>query len=120
MAAGTAAALVPIRSITRRVKMSSPQSLASSTATQEHARVSFNKEAEEETVTYLPDNQEDAGDLCLKLLSQLKGIQLGKIEDKLGWRFAVTEEDGKKAEGAEKARSNEGQGKEAQTVDQMD
>lgn len=120
MAAGTAAALVPIRSITRRVKTSSPQSLASSTATQEHARVSFNKEAEEETVTYLPDNQEDAGDLCLKLLSQLKGIQLGKIEDKLGWRFAVTEEDGKKAEGAEKARSNEGQGKEAQTVDQMD
>ncbi|KAK3497414.1 branched-chain amino acid aminotransferase II [Neurospora hispaniola] len=120
MAAGTAAALVPIRSITRRVKTSSPQSLASSSATQEHARVSFNKEAEEETVTYLPDNQEDAGDLCLKLLSQLKGIQLGKIEDKLGWRFAVTEEDGKKAESAEKARSDEGKGKEAQAVDQMD
>ncbi|KAJ4418890.1 hypothetical protein N0V85_001262 [Neurospora sp. IMI 360204] len=114
MAAGTAAALVPIRSITRRVKPSSPQSLASSTATQEHSRVSFNKEADEETVTYLPESQEDAGDICLKLLSQLKGIQLGKIDDTFGWRFAVTEEDGKKAEGAES------KGKEAQTVDQMD
>ncbi|KAK3395371.1 branched-chain amino acid aminotransferase II [Sordaria brevicollis] len=114
MAAGTAAALVPIRSITRRVKTSSPQSLASTSATQEHARVSFNKEAEEETITYLADSQDDAGDICLKLLSQLKGIQLGKIEDKFGWRFVVTEEDGKKAE-------KEGEsGKEAQTVDQMD
>lgn len=113
MAAGTAAALVPIRSITRRIRTSSPQSLASSSTIQEHARVSFNKEAEEETITYLADSQEDAGDTCLKLLSQLKGIQLGKVDDKFGWRFVVTEEDGKKAD-------KEGEGKEAQTVDQMD
>ncbi|KAK1779471.1 branched-chain-amino-acid aminotransferase [Copromyces sp. CBS 386.78] len=120
MAAGTAAALVPIRSITRRVKPSSSHSLASSDATKENARVSFNKDAEEETVTYLDESVEDAGDICLKLLSQLKGIQLGKVEDKLGWRFVVTEEDGKKAEGSEKARASEGKGTEAQTVDQMD
>ncbi|KAK3334631.1 hypothetical protein B0H65DRAFT_553573 [Neurospora tetraspora] len=31
-----------------------------------------------------PEGQQDAGAICLKLLSQLKGtIQLGKIEDKL-------------------------------------
>lgn len=82
--------------------------------------MSFSKEAggEEETITYLPESVEDAGEICLKLLSQLKGIQLGKVEDKFGWRFAVSEEDGKKAEDWVKARANEGQ--EAETVDQMD
>ncbi|OLN93257.1 putative branched-chain-amino-acid aminotransferase TOXF [Colletotrichum chlorophyti] len=88
MAAGTAAALVPIRSITRRVDASSPQSVAG-----KHERVSSAK-AGEETVTYIPESQEDAGEICLKLLSTLKGIQLGKIEDKFGWNFAVSEADG--------------------------
>jgi hypothetical protein len=85
MAAGTAAALVPIRSITRRIAPTLPQ---------DHPRVSV-KEGEE-TITYIPDNIEEPGPLCTKLLAQLKGIQLGKLEDSFGWRFEVTEEDGKR------------------------
>ncbi|KAH7312574.1 branched-chain-amino-acid aminotransferase 5 [Stachybotrys elegans] len=78
IAAGTAAALVPIRSITRRGTSALPAG----------ARVAADADAE--TVTYLPAEREEAGDICLKLLSHLKGIQLGKLEDKLGWRFEVT------------------------------
>jgi branched-chain amino acid aminotransferase len=72
MAAGTAAALVPIRSITR---------------------LSDNK-----TSTYLPESMEDAGPVCLKLLTTLKGIQLGKIKDTFGWNSLVEEVDIKKYE----------------------
>jgi branched-chain amino acid aminotransferase len=110
MAAGTAAALVPIRSITRRISPSSPQSLA--TTAKDHKRVSF-KDGEE-TITYIPDGVEDAGEMCLRLLTQLKAIQLGKAEDTFGWCFAVTEDDtkavatGKVPNGAEP------------TVDQLD
>ncbi|KAK3329907.1 aminotransferase [Apodospora peruviana] len=111
MAAGTAAALVPIRSITRRVSTSSQQSLASTT--KEHPRVAF-KDGEE-TITYIPEGVEDAGDLCLKLLAQLKGIQLGKVEDKFGWRVEVKKEDGKKVAGVA-ANGN----RDDQTVDQLD
>ncbi|KAF6789720.1 branched-chain amino acid aminotransferase [Colletotrichum sojae] len=99
MAAGTAAALVPIRSITRRVDASSPQSLAA---------------AGEETVTYIPESQEDAGSICLKLLSTLKGIQLGKLEDQFGWNFAVSAADGTAVVGEQKTNGS------ATTVDQMD
>jgi branched-chain amino acid aminotransferase len=102
MAAGTAAALVPIRSITRRT-VSLP----------EHPRVS-SKDGEE-TVTYIPEGDDEPGALCVKLLTQLKGIQVGKVEDKFGWRFDVTEEDAKRVVG-EAAPSNGG----AQTVDQLD
>lgn len=42
---------------------------------------------------------EDAGEVCLRLLTTLKGIQLGKIKDDFGWRFEVREEDGAKVEG---------------------
>ncbi|KAH7369356.1 aminotransferase [Plectosphaerella cucumerina] len=84
-AAGTAAALVPIRSITRR-----------------------------ETVTYIPDEQAEPGPLALKLLSTLQGIQLGKLDDSFGWRFAVSEADGQKVAAAGKGSS------EVETVDQMD
>ncbi|GJC83332.1 transaminase htyB [Colletotrichum liriopes] len=110
MAAGTAAALVPIRSITRRVDASSPQSLAAAGAQE---RVSSAK-AGEETVTYIPASQEDAGDICLKLLSTLKGIQLGKLDDQFKWNFAVSEADGKAVVGEQKTNGS------AQTVDQMD
>ncbi|KAK3362386.1 aminotransferase [Lasiosphaeria hispida] len=110
MAAGTAAALVPIRSITRRTSASSLQSLASSA--KDHPHVSF--KGEEETISYMPEGQEDAGNLCIKLLTQLKGIQLGKISDEFGWRFEVKEEDGKSIVG-ENGSSNGGQ-----TVDQLD
>lgn len=112
MAAGTAAALVPIRSITRRMDASSPQSLAQSAS--EHPRVAI-KDGEE-TITYIPDSQEASGPLALKLLTQLKAIQLGKVEDKFGWCFKVEEADGKKVMPARSPESNSN----GQTVDQLD
>lgn len=51
-------------------------------------------------MTYLPESQEDAGPICLRLLGELKGIQVGKVEDKFGWCFEVKEKDG---EGVERA-----------------
>ncbi|KAL8397224.1 hypothetical protein RB594_004080 [Gaeumannomyces avenae] len=95
MAAGTAAALVPIRSITRRMADSDPKSLAAQV--KQHARLEV--ATGEETVTYIPASQDDAGPLCLRLLAQLKGIQLGKVKDEFGWCAAVSQEDGAKAEG---------------------
>ncbi|SPN96679.1 related to branched-chain amino acid aminotransferase [Cephalotrichum gorgonifer] len=95
VAAGTAAGLVPIRSITRHVPASNPRSLAATSPS--HERVSISDGTE--VVTYLPESQEDAGPICLKLLGELKGIQSGKKEDKFGWCFKVSEKDG---EGIEK------------------
>ncbi len=115
MAAGTAAALVPIRTITRRADPSSEQSLASSEATKQHPRVSFAAN-NEETVNYIPEGQEDAGPLCLRLLTQLKAIQLGQLQDEFGWRQEVSEADGKAVVG-EGMGNGEGNG---QTVDQLD
>ena len=97
MAAGTAAGLVPIRSITRQIPSSNPRSLAATNP--DHKRVSVGSDGTE-AVTYLSDSQEDAGPICLRLLNELKGIQLGKVEDKFGWCFKVSEKDG---EGLEKA-----------------
>ena len=70
MAAGTAAALVPIRSITRR--------------------------SDNKTSSYIPESSEEPGPVCLKLLTTLKGIQLGKIKDTFGWNSKVEEVDVKK------------------------
>lgn len=70
MAAGTAAALVPIRSITRH--------------------------SDNKTSTYIPESIEEPGPICVKLLSTLKGIQLGKIKDTFGWNSLVEEADIKK------------------------
>lgn len=112
MAAGTAAALVPIRSITRRMDPSSSQSLASTV--KQHPKLSL--QDGEETVTYIPSSQEDAGPLCIKLLTQLKGIQLGKVEDQFGWCFRVEEADGRKV-APEDSSSKDTNG---QTVDQLD
>ncbi|KAL7793037.1 branched-chain amino acid aminotransferase II [Trichoderma ceciliae] len=104
-AAGTAAALVPIRSITRR----GTKGLAAG------PNVTYTAEAE--TVTYIPNSQEEAGPVCIKVLAELKGIQLGKREDKFGWRFAVTEADGKGIVGVEETEEAKA---DAQTVDEMD
>ncbi|KAK7427069.1 hypothetical protein QQZ08_006496 [Neonectria magnoliae] len=90
MAAGTAAALVPIRSITRR------------------------HEGIENTVTYIKASQEEAGPVCARLLTTLQGIQLGKIEDPFNWRFVISEAD------KQVAGVSSGQNGDAQTVDQMD
>ncbi|KAI8679278.1 hypothetical protein NCS57_00205300 [Fusarium keratoplasticum] len=90
-AAGTAAALVPIRSITRR------------------------RDGKSETLTYIPDGQEEPGPLFEKLLKHLKDIQLAKAEDKFNWRFPVSAAD-KEVAGA----ANGGRNGDATTVDQMD
>ncbi|KAI4843354.1 branched-chain amino acid aminotransferase [Aureobasidium sp. EXF-8845] len=62
-AAGTAAALVPIKSITMKSR--------------------------NDTFTYL--DSDEPGPACLKLLDQLKGIQTGRYEDKFGWNVKVEE-----------------------------
>ncbi|KAF2669747.1 branched-chain amino acid aminotransferase II [Microthyrium microscopicum] len=61
MAAGTAAALVPIKSITSR--------------------------ANKDKIDYLKGD--DAGPVCDKLLSTLRGVQLGSVEDQWGWLDVV-------------------------------
>ena len=111
MAAGTAAALVPIRSITRRFEPSDPASISS--AAKGHSRVSADKGGEK--VAYIDEAQEDAGPICLKLLAQLKGIQLGKVKDEFGWNQRVSAQDGIKVAGEVEQRNGNGQ-----TVDQMD
>ena len=65
MAAGTAAALVPIKSITFRSK-----SLH---------------------IKYLDD---EPGPCCVKLLDHLKGIQSGRLEDTFGWCETVGKAEG--------------------------
>ncbi|KAK0516565.1 hypothetical protein JMJ35_001168 [Cladonia borealis] len=64
MAAGTAAALVPIRSITMRSR--------------------------DAKFTYL-EGGDEPGPACIKLLTTLKGIQQGKIKDTFGWLDYVKE-----------------------------
>lgn len=64
MAAGTAAALVPIKSITMRSK--------------------------DDTFKYQGGGDEP-GPACVKFLTQLKGIQQGKIKDTFGWLEPVQE-----------------------------
>ncbi|KAI5927837.1 aminotransferase [Camillea tinctor] len=110
MAAGTAAALVPIRSITRRFDPASPQSISS---TGSHSRLTADKDTEK--VTYIPDANEDAGPICLRLLTQLKAIQLGKAKDDFNWCCAVTKEDGIKVTSDSAASNGNGL-----TVDQVD
>ena len=70
MAAGTAAALVPIKSITRTSR--------------------------NETSSYIAADSEEPGPVFEKLLTTLKGIQLGKIPDTFGWNSKVEEVDVKK------------------------
>ncbi|KAM0350189.1 hypothetical protein ACHAPU_003354 [Fusarium lateritium] len=89
-AAGTAAALVPIRSITRRV------------------------DGKEEVATYIKDGSEQPGPLFQKLLKHLQDIQLGRAEDSFSWTHPVGAKD-MKIEG-----TSTGQNGDATTVDQMD
>lgn len=94
MAAGTAAALVPIRSITR----AGLGSHGDVVLPRDSAKVTVDEEKKEETVTFIPAEQEDAGPLCLKLLTTLKAIQLGKVPDEFGWRTEITKADTKLGE----------------------
>ncbi|KAI1178767.1 aminotransferase [Nemania sp. FL0916] len=106
MAAGTAASLVPIRSITRREAPTSPKSITSTIG--KHGRLSSDETSE--TVTYAPDSRdaEDIGPICTRLLTQLRAIQLGKVPDEFNWRFRVTREDGVKALGDPNATNGHG------------
>ncbi|KAJ9664653.1 hypothetical protein H2201_005167 [Coniosporium apollinis] len=82
MAAGTAAALVPIKSITLKSK--------------------------NDKFTYR-DESDEPGPVCQKLLSTLKGIQQGKIKDSFGWLSEVREESlevGKKGANGKKDEAN--------------
>ncbi|EFY89355.1 hypothetical protein J3459_014944 [Metarhizium acridum] len=106
-AAGTAAALVPIRSITRRKGPVSGSLPAG-------PRVSSTADAD--VVTYIPDEQADAGPICLKLLTHLQAIQLGKAKDEFGWRCIVGDKD-LDVQGAVKEATGTAT---PQTVDQMD
>ncbi|EFW99699.1 branched-chain amino acid aminotransferase [Grosmannia clavigera kw1407] len=97
LATGTAAALVPIQSITRRIDSGSPGSLAAAQPSlRSHPRVRLDGSGEE-TITYLPADQPEAGPVCLRLLAQLKGIQQGSVVDPFGWVTAVTASDLNKA-----------------------
>ena len=73
MAAGTAAALVPIKSITMKSK--------------------------NDKFTYQGGGDEP-GPACVKLLTTLKGIQQGKIKDSFGWLEQVAEPKGYMPKGA--------------------
>ena len=107
MAAGTAAALVPIRSITRKTIVGNGLPADAANVT---------KGNDGETVTFLGKEIEEAGPICLKLLTQLKAIQLGKAEDQFGWRTEVSPADCK-IEGAPEQATN---GTKTPAVDQMD
>ncbi|KAF9882787.1 hypothetical protein FE257_005155 [Aspergillus nanangensis] len=65
IAAGTAAALVPIRSISMRSR---------------NDKFSF----------AAGDDGQSGGEVCVQLLKALKGIQAGKVEDSFGWNALVT------------------------------
>ena len=65
MAAGTAASLVPIKSITMRSKG--------------------------DRFEYPINENLDPGLVCEQLLSTLKAIQMGKVKDQFGWNHTVTE-----------------------------
>lgn len=82
MAAGTAAALVPIKSITRK--------------------------SDNKTTQYIEPASEEPGPVCTKLLTTLKGIQQGKIKDTFGWNSNVEEVDVKKYAAGEHANGVNG------------
>lgn len=82
MAAGTAAALVPIRSITRK--------------------------STNDKFSYLPEGSDEPGPIFNKMIAALKGIQLGKIKGPEGWCVPVTEVDIKKYSSAESKNGVDG------------
>ncbi len=82
-AAGTAAALVPIKSITRNSR--------------------------NETHSYIAEDSEEPGPVCDKLLTTLKGIQAGKLEDTFGWNSKVEAVDVKKYTAGEQTSGTNGE-----------
>lgn len=91
LAAGTAAALVSIASITL--------------------------DSKSETFTYL--ETEEPGPVAVKLLTTLKGIQVGKIKDTFGWNDVVPEAKGYTTADATNAKATNG-GVEAKSANAID
>ncbi len=83
LAAGTAAALVPIKSITRK--------------------------SHNETTSYITADSEEPGPVCVKLLTTLKGIQNGKIKDTFGWNLKVEQVDLKQFNVGEQTNGTNGE-----------
>ncbi|CZT42893.1 related to branched-chain amino acid aminotransferase [Rhynchosporium secalis] len=83
LAAGTAAALVPIKSITRNSRS--------------------------ETSSYIASDSEEPGPICIKLLTTLKGIQNGKIQDTFGWNSKVEAVDVKNYSTGEQTNGTNGE-----------
>lgn len=82
LAAGTAAALVPIKSITRKSR--------------------------DETTEYIPADSNEPGPVIVELLQTLKGIQLGKVKDTFGWNSKVEAVDVKKYSTSEQTNGVDG------------
>jgi branched-chain amino acid aminotransferase len=82
MAAGTAASLVPIRSITMKSKG--------------------------DVIQYMDESEQKPGPVCEKLLVTLKSIQQGKIKDSFGWLDAVPEPKGYKSRNADEGINGNG------------
>jgi branched-chain amino acid aminotransferase len=82
LGAGTGVTLVPIRSITRR-----------RVTQQWHSSERLLLNENSETIQYIPDERPSGGPVYLKLLAQLRAIQVGEIPDEFGWRFEVRSED---------------------------
>nr|UMZ45384.1 hypothetical protein [Paramyrothecium roridum] len=90
MSAGSGTGLVPVRSITRRARAGIRPLHANGSA---NGRLHVGPDGAE-TIVYIPDEgQTHGGPLYQQLVEQLGGFQLGKIEDKFGWRCQVTAED---------------------------
>lgn len=77
LGAGTAVALVPIQSITRRTPGLLPPSPR------------LQVDASSETVIYLPQEQNTGGPVYTKLAGHLRAIQRGNARDEFGWRSEV-------------------------------
>jgi branched-chain amino acid aminotransferase len=58
---------------------------------------SITSRSQNDKITYL--SGEEPGPVCVKLLTTLKGVQQGKVEDKWGWLDHVKEPQGYQQKG---------------------
>ena len=75
---------------------------------------SITRNSRSETSSYIAEDSEEPGPICLKLLTTLKGIQAGKIKDTFGWNSKVEQVDIKKYTKGEQSNGTNGE-----SVDQL-
>ena len=92
MSAGTGTGLVPVRSITRRASPGARPLLTSKMPNDTTTRLHVGPDGAE-AIEYMQDEQVHGGPLYQQLVAQLGGVQVGKLEDKFGWRCEVLAED---------------------------